>query len=146
MYVYCYQLGGWINNNNSSNAVSMLAHRLRLWHNIKTALGECLVFAGIQVSYSLSHSLNKHTYNASTSSIYWHVYVIGLTQFNFTLGSIMISNVEYFIEQLLKNCFYNYVRKSFSVASYAFHFSCIWIVLNCIKLGLCTSYRLIILF
>ena len=30
----------------SPNAVSMLAHRIRRWPNIETALGECLVFAG----------------------------------------------------------------------------------------------------
>ena len=29
------------------NAVSMLAHRLRRWPNIETALGECPVFAGM---------------------------------------------------------------------------------------------------
>ena len=33
----------------SLNAVSMLAHRLRRWPNIETALGECPVFAGIVV-------------------------------------------------------------------------------------------------
>ena len=33
------------NIRHSPNAVSMLAHRLRRWPNIKTALGECLVFA-----------------------------------------------------------------------------------------------------
>ena len=32
----------------SPNAVSMLAHRLRRWPNIETALGECVVFAGLQ--------------------------------------------------------------------------------------------------
>ena len=30
----------------SSNAVSMLGHRLRRWPNIETALGVCIVFAG----------------------------------------------------------------------------------------------------
>ena len=34
------------NTGNSPNAVSMLAHRLRRWRNIETALGECPVFAG----------------------------------------------------------------------------------------------------
>ena len=34
------------NTRHSPNAVSMLAHRLRRWSNIETALGECLVFAG----------------------------------------------------------------------------------------------------
>ena len=33
------------NKRHSPNAVSMLAHRLRRWTNIQTALGECLVFA-----------------------------------------------------------------------------------------------------
>ena len=31
----------------SPNADLMLGHRLRRWPNIKSALGECLVFAGI---------------------------------------------------------------------------------------------------
>ena len=35
------------NTGHSPNAVSMLAHRLRRWANIETALGECPVFAGI---------------------------------------------------------------------------------------------------
>ena len=30
------------------NAVSMLAHRLRRWSNIETALGKCLMYAGIE--------------------------------------------------------------------------------------------------
>ena len=34
------------NTGHSPNAVSMLAHRLRRWPNIETALGECPVFAG----------------------------------------------------------------------------------------------------
>ena len=34
------------NTEHSPNAVSMLAHRLRRWPNIETALGECPVFAG----------------------------------------------------------------------------------------------------
>ena len=34
------------NTGNSPNAVSILAHRLRRWPNIETALGECSVFAG----------------------------------------------------------------------------------------------------
>ena len=34
------------NTRHSHNAVSMLAHRLRRWPNIETALGECPVFAG----------------------------------------------------------------------------------------------------
>ena len=34
------------NTSHSSNAVLMLAHRLRRWTNIETALDECLVFAG----------------------------------------------------------------------------------------------------
>ena len=34
------------NTRNSPNVVLMLAHRLRRWPNIKTALGESLVFAG----------------------------------------------------------------------------------------------------
>ena len=34
------------NTRHSPNVVSMLAHRLRRWPNIGTALGECLVFAG----------------------------------------------------------------------------------------------------
>ena len=41
---------GWLfpaNTRTSPNAVSMLAHRLRTWLNIETALGECLVFAGL---------------------------------------------------------------------------------------------------
>ena len=33
----------------TTNAVSMLAHRLRRWPNIKTALGESLVFAGVMI-------------------------------------------------------------------------------------------------
>ena len=35
------------NTGHLPNAVSMLAHRLRRWTNIETALGECLVFAGL---------------------------------------------------------------------------------------------------
>ena len=34
------------NTGHSSNAVSMLAQRLRRWPNIETALDECPVFAG----------------------------------------------------------------------------------------------------
>ena len=34
----------------SPNAVSMLAHRLRRWPNIKTLLGECPMLAGIEKS------------------------------------------------------------------------------------------------
>ena len=35
------------NTKHSPNAILMLAHRLRRWTSIKTALGECLVFAGM---------------------------------------------------------------------------------------------------
>ena len=35
------------NTGHSPRAVSMLAHRLRRWPNIETALGECPVFAGL---------------------------------------------------------------------------------------------------
>ena len=35
------------NAEHSPNAVSMLAHRLRRWPNIETALCECPVFAGL---------------------------------------------------------------------------------------------------
>ena len=35
------------NTGHSTNAVSMLAHRLRRWPNIETTLGECPVFAGM---------------------------------------------------------------------------------------------------
>ena len=42
------------NTGHSPNAVSMLAHRLRRWPNIETALGECPVFAGITTA-SLSY-------------------------------------------------------------------------------------------
>ena len=35
------------NTRHSPNAVSMLAHRLRRWPNIETALGEFIVFAGM---------------------------------------------------------------------------------------------------
>ena len=35
------------NTGHSTNAFSMLAHRLRRWPNIETALGECPVFAGM---------------------------------------------------------------------------------------------------
>ena len=35
------------NTKHSPNAVLMLAHRLRRWPNIETALGESLVFAGL---------------------------------------------------------------------------------------------------
>ena len=34
------------NTGNSPNAISMLAHRLRRWPNIETALGKCPVCAG----------------------------------------------------------------------------------------------------
>ena len=34
------------NTGHSPNVVSMVAHRLRRWPNIETALGECPVFAG----------------------------------------------------------------------------------------------------
>ena len=52
------------NTENSNNAVSMLAHRLRCWSGIETALGECPVFAGyadrndirLHMCYSLHHS------------------------------------------------------------------------------------------
>ena len=35
------------NTGHSPNAVSMLAHHLRRWPNIETALGECPVLLGI---------------------------------------------------------------------------------------------------
>ena len=47
----CYvQATVWPSNTgHSPNAVSMLAHRLRRWPNIETALDECPVFAGDRV-------------------------------------------------------------------------------------------------
>ena len=41
-FLLCYLT----NTGHSPKAVSMLAHRLRRWPNIETALGECPVFAG----------------------------------------------------------------------------------------------------
>ena len=40
---------GWVpaNTRYSTNVVSMVGQRLRRWPNIETALGECLVFAGV---------------------------------------------------------------------------------------------------
>ena len=35
------------NTGHPPKAVSMLAHRLRRWPNIETALGDCPVFAGV---------------------------------------------------------------------------------------------------
>ena len=44
------------NTRHSRNAVSMLAHCLRRWPNIETALGECLVFDGLHLSDHLEPS------------------------------------------------------------------------------------------
>ena len=43
MYPVCFPA----NTGHSPKAVSMLAHRLRRWPNIETALGEWPVFAGL---------------------------------------------------------------------------------------------------
>ena len=41
------------NTGHSPNVVSMLAHRLRRWPNIETALGECPVFPGIYLALTI---------------------------------------------------------------------------------------------
>ena len=41
------------NTGHSHNAVSMLAHRLRRWPNIETALGKCPVFSGMAKRFEL---------------------------------------------------------------------------------------------
>ena len=42
------------NTKHSPNAVSKLAHCLRRWLNTKTAIGECLVFAGIMMQGTIA--------------------------------------------------------------------------------------------
>ena len=44
------------NTRHSPNAVSMLAHRLRRWPKIETALDECLVFTGWSLEPRHCHS------------------------------------------------------------------------------------------
>ena len=41
------------------NAVSMLAHRLRRWPNIETAMGECRVFAVLLNDLMLVHCVPR---------------------------------------------------------------------------------------
>ena len=48
------------NTRHSPNAVSMLAHRLRRWSNIETALGECLTFAGYLSSDRKEPCIPRH--------------------------------------------------------------------------------------
>ena len=61
------------NTKHSLNAVSMLAHRLRRWPNIKTALGEYPVFAGLYVWWESFGKMNGNGRQRRSTSPVWRV-------------------------------------------------------------------------
>ena len=72
------------NTGHSPKAVSMLAHRLRRWPNIETALGACLVFAGIIISEIISNIQNICVWERNTILYFINVLCIYIVQYNYS--------------------------------------------------------------